>query len=106
MKRKKKNLKKLAIGLPAGPGAAGGKVYFSAKKAEEIHAQGEKVVLCRIETSPEDIRGMLTSEGILTSRGGVSSHAALVVRQMGNFAFVERGRYISTTQQRPFRSMA
>jgi pyruvate,orthophosphate dikinase len=79
----KKNLKKLAIGLPAGPGAACGKVYFSAKKAEEIHAQGEKVILCRVETSPEDIRGMLTSEGILTSRGGVSSHAALVARQMG-----------------------
>jgi pyruvate,orthophosphate dikinase len=79
----KKSLKKLAIGLPAGPGAACGKVYFSAKKAEEIHVQGEKVILCRIETSPEDIRGMLTSEGILTSRGGVSSHAALVARQMG-----------------------
>jgi pyruvate,orthophosphate dikinase len=81
--KEKKNLKKLAIGLPAGPGAACGKVYFSAKKAEEIHAQGEKVIVCRIETSPEDIRGMLTSEGILTSRGGVSSHAALVARQMG-----------------------
>ncbi|MDR1590771.1 MAG: pyruvate, phosphate dikinase [Puniceicoccales bacterium] len=81
--KEKKNLKKLAIGLPAGPGAACGKVYFSAKKAEEIHAKGEKVILCRIETSPEDIRGMLTSEGILTSRGGVSSHAALVARQMG-----------------------
>jgi pyruvate,orthophosphate dikinase len=81
--KEKKNLKKLAIGLPAGPGAACGKVYFSAKKAEEVYARGERVILCRIETSPEDIRGMLTSEGILTSRGGVSSHAALVARQMG-----------------------
>jgi pyruvate,orthophosphate dikinase len=81
--REKENLKKLAVGLPAGPGAACGKVYFSAKKAEEVHGQGERVILCRIETSPEDIRGMLTAEGILTSRGGVSSHAALVARQMG-----------------------
>lgn len=79
----KQHLKKLAIGLPAGPGAACGKIYFSAKTAEEKYAKGEKVVLCRIETSPEDIRGMLASEGILTSRGGVSSHAALVARQMG-----------------------
>ena len=79
----KKNLKQLAVGLPAGPGAACGKVYFSAKTAAEAHSRGEKVVLCRIETSPEDIRGMLVSEGILTSRGGVSSHAALVARQMG-----------------------
>ncbi|MDR0418151.1 MAG: pyruvate, phosphate dikinase [Puniceicoccales bacterium] len=99
----KKNLKKLAIGLPAGPGAACGKVYFSAKKAEEIHAQGEKVVLCRIETSPEDIRGMLTSEGILTSRGGVSSHAALVARQMGKVCVCGAGTlhidYVSKTIQ-------
>ncbi|MDR2807156.1 MAG: pyruvate, phosphate dikinase [Puniceicoccales bacterium] len=81
--QEKKGLKKLATGLPAGPGAACGKIYFSAKVAEEVHAAGEKVILCRIETSPEDIRGMLTAEGILTSRGGVSSHAALVARQMG-----------------------
>jgi pyruvate,orthophosphate dikinase len=81
--REKEGLKPLAFGLPAGPGAACGRVYFSAKVAEEVHARGEKVILCRIETSPEDIRGMLTSEGILTSRGGVSSHAALVARQMG-----------------------
>ena len=81
--QEKKSLKKLALGLPAGPGAACGRICFSAKAAEEKHSKGEKVVLCRIETSPEDIRGMLVSEGILTSRGGVSSHAALVARQMG-----------------------
>lgn len=79
----KKHLKQLAIGLPAGPGAACGRVYFSAKTAEEARQRGEKAILCRIETSPEDIRGMLAAEGILTSRGGVSSHAALVARQMG-----------------------
>ncbi|MDR1457458.1 MAG: pyruvate, phosphate dikinase [Puniceicoccales bacterium] len=79
----KKKVKKIASGLPAGPGAASGNVYFSAKKAEEMHGKGEKVVLCRTETSPEDIRGMLAAEGIVTSHGGVSSHAALVARQMG-----------------------
>ncbi|MDR2778783.1 MAG: pyruvate, phosphate dikinase [Puniceicoccales bacterium] len=79
----KKKVQKIASGLPAGPGAASGNVYFSARKAEEMHAKGEKVVLCRTETSPEDIRGMLAAEGIVTSHGGVSSHAALVARQMG-----------------------
>jgi pyruvate,orthophosphate dikinase len=79
----KKKVKKIASGLPAGPGAASGNVYFSAKKAEEMHARGENVILCRTETSPEDIRGMLAAEGIVTSHGGVSSHAALVARQMG-----------------------
>ena len=75
--------KKIATGLPAGPGAATGKVVFSASQAEWRAQRGEKVVLCRIETSPDDLRGMIASEGILTSRGGVSSHAALVARQMG-----------------------
>ena len=75
--------KRIGEGLPAGPGAASGQVVFSASVAERLEAKGEKVVLCRIETSPEDLRGMLASEGILTSRGGVSSHAALVARQMG-----------------------
>lgn len=74
----------MARGLPAGPGAATGKVYFSANKAEEaVNKRGEKVLLVRVETSPEDLRGMIAAEGILTSRGGVSSHAALVARQMG-----------------------
>ena len=73
----------LAIGLNAGPGAACGKVYFNSYDAVNAHARGENVILVRIETSPEDIRGMNASEGILTSRGGMTSHAALVARQMG-----------------------
>jgi len=75
--------KLLTRGLPAGPGSASGKVYFHATDAEAKAHQGEKVLLVRMETSPEDIRGMLAAEGILTARGGVSSHAALVARQMG-----------------------
>ncbi|MDR2436308.1 MAG: pyruvate, phosphate dikinase [Puniceicoccales bacterium] len=90
--RSKERLRSVASGLPAGPGAASGNVYFSAKKAEEMHAKGEKVILCRIETSPEDIRGMLAAEGILTSRGGVSSHAALVARQMGKVCVCGAGK--------------
>ncbi len=73
----------LARGLNAGPGAASGKVVFNAEDAEEWVARGEKVILVRIETSPEDIRGMNAAEGILTARGGMTSHAALVARQMG-----------------------
>ncbi|MBK9098655.1 MAG: pyruvate, phosphate dikinase [bacterium] len=73
----------LAKGLNAGPGAASGKVALSAQDAEEMAAKGDKVILVRIETSPEDIKGMNASEGILTARGGMTSHAALVARQMG-----------------------
>ncbi len=73
----------IATGLPAGPGAATGKIYFNADRAVEAAAKGEKVLLVRVETSPEDLRGMIAAEGILTARGGVSSHAALVARQMG-----------------------
>jgi pyruvate,orthophosphate dikinase len=73
----------IGTGLPAGPGAATGKIVFSAIRAEEMERNGIKSVLCRIETSPEDLRGMIAAEGILTTRGGVSSHAALVARQMG-----------------------
>ena len=73
----------LARGLNAGPGAATGRVVFNAADAEEWAARGEKVILVRIETSPEDIRGMEAAEGILTARGGMTSHAALVARQMG-----------------------
>jgi pyruvate,orthophosphate dikinase len=75
--------KKVASGLAAGPGAASGHVVFSAEEAVRRSGRGEKVVLARVETSPEDLRGMIAAEGILTSRGGVSSHAALVARQMG-----------------------
>ncbi|MFT3831502.1 MAG: pyruvate, phosphate dikinase [Opitutaceae bacterium] len=73
----------IASGLPAGPGAATGRVYFNADRAVTAHERGEKVLLVRVETSPEDLRGMIAAEGILTARGGVSSHAALVARQMG-----------------------
>jgi pyruvate, orthophosphate dikinase len=78
-----KQAKKIGSGLAAGPGAASGHVVFSAEEAVARSNKGEKVVLARIETSPEDLRGMIAAEGILTSRGGVSSHAALVARQMG-----------------------
>jgi pyruvate,orthophosphate dikinase len=73
----------IAKGLPAGPGAASGKMYLNAERAVEAAAKGEKVLLVRNETSPEDLRGMIAAEGILTAKGGVSSHAALVARQMG-----------------------
>ncbi|MGD0208729.1 MAG: pyruvate, phosphate dikinase [Verrucomicrobiota bacterium] len=73
----------IAKGLPAGPGAASGKLYLNADRADAAAARGEKVLLVRNETSPEDLRGMIASEGILTAKGGVSSHAALVARQMG-----------------------
>jgi len=73
----------IATGLPAGPGAASGRIYLNADRAVTAADKGEKVLLVRVETSPEDLRGMIAAEGILTARGGVSSHAALVARQMG-----------------------
>lgn len=73
----------IGSGLPASPGAASGKVVFHSEEAQELHDRGEKVVLVRMETSPEDIQGMTVSEGILTSRGGQTSHAAVVARGMG-----------------------
>ncbi len=73
----------IASGLPAGPGGATGRIAFTAAQAEMETRKGNKVVLCRTETSPDDLKGMLHSQGILTSRGGVSSHAALVARQLG-----------------------
>ncbi len=87
----RKDGKLMAIGLAAGPGAASGKVVFTAGKAEELAAKGEQVVLARIETSPEDLRGMIAATGILTCRGGVSSHAALVARQMGKVCVAGAG---------------
>ncbi len=79
-----KNANVIAKGLPASPGAACGKVYFTAEDAKEAHEdRGEKVVLVRLETSPEDIEGMIAAEGILTVRGGMTSHAAVVARGMG-----------------------
>jgi len=73
----------LARGLPASPGAASGKVVFSADEAESFAARGEAVILVRIETSPEDIHGMHAARGVLTTRGGMTSHAAVVARGMG-----------------------
>ena len=73
----------LATGLPASPGAAGGEIVFDSDDAEAAKAAGRKVILVRIETSPEDIHGMHAAEGILTTRGGMTSHAAVVARGMG-----------------------
>ena len=78
-----KKAKAIASGLPAGPGAASGKIYLNADRAAAAAEKGERVLLVRNETSPEDLRGMIAAEGILTAKGGVSSHAALVARQMG-----------------------
>jgi len=78
----------LTRGLNAGPGAATGRVVFNAHDAEELAMKGEMVILVRLETSPDDIRGMHASRGILTARGGMTSHAALVARQMGKVCVV------------------
>jgi len=88
-----KNFKKQVItkGLPASPGAASGIVVFSAAEAERLSGLGEKVLLVRVETSPEDIHGMYASEGILTSKGGMTSHAAVVARGMGKPCVVGAG---------------
>jgi pyruvate,orthophosphate dikinase len=94
LKAKEEAIKKgalIAKGLNAGPGAATGKVVFNAPDAEEWANRGEKVILVRMETSPEDIRGMHAAQGILTSRGGMTSHAALVARQMGKVCIVGCG---------------
>ena len=97
LNEKKKALDKkqfLAKGLNAGPGAACGKVVFNAEDAIEAAAKGDKVILVRIETSPEDIGGMNAAEGILTARGGMTSHAALVARQMGKVCVAGCGSLI------------
>jgi pyruvate,orthophosphate dikinase len=78
----------LGKGLAAGPGAASAKIVFTAKDAQQMVAEGEKVILVREETSPDDIRGMAVADGILTARGGMTSHAALVARQMGKVCVV------------------
>jgi pyruvate,orthophosphate dikinase len=73
----------IATGLPASPGAASGEIVFSSDEAEALRSQGRRVILVRVETSPEDIHGMHAAEGILTTRGGMTSHAAVVARGMG-----------------------
>src|SRR5262249_60734453 len=73
----------IATGLPASPGAASGEIVFSPDEAAQLKSDGRKVVLVRVETSPEDIHGMHAAEGILTTRGGMTSHAAAVARGMG-----------------------
>ena len=78
-----KNAKAIAKGLPASPGAACGRIYFTAEEAAEAGSKGEQVILVRLETSPEDIEGMNIAQGILTARGGMTSHAAVVARGMG-----------------------
>lgn len=78
-----KNSKPITKGLPASPGAATGKIAFTAQEAKDRAAKGEKVVLVRLETSPEDIEGMVAAQGVLTVRGGMTSHAAVVARGMG-----------------------
>jgi pyruvate,orthophosphate dikinase len=88
LRRAREEKRVVAKGLPAGPGAASGRVVFNAPDAEAWAARGEKVLLVRIETSPEDIKGMNAAMGILTARGGMTSHAALVARQMGKTCVV------------------
>ncbi len=83
--------RKLTKGLPAGPGAATGKIVFNAKDAEEWNKNGKKVILCRKETSPEDVGGMWAAEAILTSTGGMTSHAAVVARGWGKCCIVGAG---------------
>jgi pyruvate,orthophosphate dikinase len=75
--------KVIATGLPASPGAASGEIVFNSDEAAELRAEGHRVILVRVETSPEDIHGMHAAEGILTTRGGMTSHAAVVARGMG-----------------------
>ena len=84
----KKKSELLTVGLPASPGAAVGRVVFNADDAKKYYSRGESVILVRDETSPEDIEGMNISKGILTSRGGMTSHAAVVARGMGKCCIV------------------
>lgn len=93
----------LTKGLPASPGAATGKIVFSADAAEKAKARGDEVILCRIETSPEDIGGMHAANGILTSRGGMTSHAAVVARGWGKCCVAGAGRIQIDYGKRVFR---
>ena len=95
---------KLAVGLPASPGAATGRVVFSAQTAEEWSERGEDVILVRTETSPEDIGGMDAAKGILTSRGGMTSHAAVVARGMGKCCVAGCGEVVINYKTNQFKA--
>ena len=97
-----KKAKVIGKGLAASPGAACGKVVFSAEDAKEWHERGEKVVLVRLETSPEDIEGMVVAEGILTVRGGMTSHAAVVARGMGTCCVSGCGEIVVDYEKKQF----
>ncbi|HET8575823.1 MAG TPA: pyruvate, phosphate dikinase, partial [Methylomirabilota bacterium] len=94
----------IAKGLPAAPGAASGKVVFDAERAVEWAHKGDKVILVRAETSPEDVAGMHAAEGILTSRGGLTSHAAVVARGMGKCCVVGAGDVAVDEEKRAFQA--
>jgi pyruvate,orthophosphate dikinase len=101
----------IATGLPASPGAAAGEIVFSSDEAAKLQADGRKVILVRVETSPEDIHGMHAAEGILTTRGGMTSHAAVVARGMGKPCVsgcgtvrVDYGRGLMTVGNRTFKT--
>ncbi len=101
----------IATGLPASPGAAAGEIVFSSDEATKLQADGRKVILVRVETSPEDIHGMHAAEGILTTRGGMTSHAAVVARGMGKPCVsgcgtvrVDYGRGVMTIGNRSFKA--
>lgn len=99
-----KKVEKLGEGLPASPGAASGRVVFTADDAEEWFEKGEKVILCRIETSPEDVGGMHAAAGILTSRGGMTSHAAVVARGWGKCCVAGAGNITMEYGKRQLRA--
>ena len=94
----------IAIGLPASPGAACGRVYFNAEDAESAAATGKDVILVRTETSPEDIQGMYSARGILTARGGMTSHAAVVARGMGRCCIAGCNEIFIDEQEKTFKT--
>lgn len=98
-----KKAKQIAKGLPASPGAAFGKVYFTADAVVKAAEAGEKVILVRTETSPEDIEGMVSAQGILTARGGMTSHAAVVARGMGKCCVAGCGEIKVTEKEKIFK---
>lgn len=93
----------VAKGLPASPGAACGKVYFTAQDSKIAHENGEEVILVRLETSPEDIEGMVAAQGILTVRGGMTSHAAVVARGMGTCCVAGCGDIVVNEEEKTFK---